>query len=544
MDSKTMGEGSLHIAGVSFAGLPGIVLGHNEDIAWGATNSYFDFSDVYTEVLSPDGEGVMFNGAAVPFVQREFTIPVNGADPTIHQARFVPHHGPVLSIDRDAGKAISMAWTGQRATTDFNFLLGLMTSTNAEEARDALRSSTTVGQNFVVADRGGNIGWFPYNQVPSRPWASAEVPNFLPVPGDGTAEWEGHVAYEDLPQVYNPASAYIATANNDMTGAFRDGDPTNDGEAALQNFVAPGYRHERIVERILAEPTHDRASMESILADVHSLLGERTVPAILEGLSASEADLSEGAREVQAALAAWDFNCPSGLDGFRVDSPASGDEAERTSAIGCAAFHVLWPRIKEFAFGDELSASGVTMAAEDDALVFALTQPSRLTGTYWDSVETGEVETQAAIIAQAAEAASVWLMENLGAARSEWLWGRVHTITLRADLLDTAGVTDYNNGPYANDGGNYTVDVARPGSDMSHRSGASMRLACAVSPEGGPACTIQLPGGQRHFPDDMFYENLLHRWLENRPIELEFDVAAVRETATESTAMLPAGVSP
>ena len=139
-----------------------------------------------------------------------------------------------------------------------------------------------------------------------------------------------------------------------------------------------------------------------------------------------------------------------------------------------------------------------------------------------------------------ADEAADWLTENIGPDSSGWLWGRVHTITLRADLLDTAGVTDFNNGPYANDGGNYTVDVARPSShDMTHRSGASMRFTCEVSPSGGPACTIQLPGGQRHFPGDPFYENLFHRWLQNDPVPLGFDLEGVRHTASESTRLTP-----
>jgi len=539
MDAKTNGSGDMHVAGVSFAGLPGIVLGQNEHIAWGATTTYFDFSDVYLETLSPDGNGVMLNGEEVPFVEREFTFPVNGMDDVVQTVLYVPHHGPVLSIDRDAGTAVSMSWTGQRATTDFNFIHAMIVATSVEEARVALRNSTTIGQNFVVAGRNGDIGWFPYSAIPQRPWVSESLPHFLPLPGDGSAEWQGAVPYEDLPQAFNPPAAFIATANNDMTGAFGDGDPTNDNQAALQNFTAAGYRHERIVDRLLAEETHSRESMESILADVHSLIGERTTPALLEALNGAE--LSDGAQQVRDALAAWQFDCPTGLAGTEASSPAVTDTAVLSEAVGCSAFHALWTRVRGLTFSDELAAAGLSGSGNDAALVLALTDPTALNGTYWDDVSTDTVETQAQVIATAATDAASWLTEQTGAASSEWLWGRVHTVTLRADLLDTAGVSDFNNGPRANDGGLYTVDVANPrgAQDLSHRSGASMRYACRYESAESPAsCTIQIPGGQRNFPDDPYYGNLFDLWLTNTSFQLQFDLAVARTNAVESVQLL------
>jgi penicillin amidase len=432
-----------------------------------------------------------------------------------------------------------MSWTGQRATTDFNFIHAMIVATSVEEARDALRNSTTIGQNFVVAGRNGDIGWFPYSEVPNRPWVSESLPHYLPLPGDGSAEWAGAVAYEDLPQAFNPPAAYIATANNDMTGAFSDGDPTNDSQAALQNFTAAGYRHERIVDQLTAREIHDRDSMETLLSDVHSLIGERTTPALLAALEGVE--LSEGAAMVRDALRDWTFDCPTGLAGTETSSAPSEDMEVRREAVGCSAFHALWPRLRTLAFADELNASGVSGSGNDAALVLALTEPTALSGSYWDNVETEEAESQADVVAAAATSAAAWLSEQTGPTSAEWLWGRVHTVTLRADLLDTAGVSDYNNGPRPNDGGLYTVDVANPrgAEDMGHRSGASMRFACSYDgPEAPASCTIQIPGGQRNFPEDPFYGNLFDLWLSNTSFPLRFDLEAARENAVESVRLV------
>ena len=168
LDARTNGTGSIHSAGMSFAGLPWIVIGQNEDLAWGATNSYFDQSDVYIETLSEDGSGVMFNGEVVPFIRKTFTYELAGADPVEQESLYVPHHGTVLSIDEEARTAIKHRWTGTELTTDVNFLTEIAAASTITEARDAIANVTSIGQNWVVATRDGDIGWFPYNSVPIR----------------------------------------------------------------------------------------------------------------------------------------------------------------------------------------------------------------------------------------------------------------------------------------------------------------------------------------------------------------------------------------
>ena len=154
--------------------------------------------------------------------------------------------------------------------------------------------------------RDGNIGWFPYNRVPLRPWNGPALPSWLPIPGDGSAEWGDYVAYDDLPQAFNPPDGYVATANNDMTGHLADGDPTNDGQDAIQHYVAVGYRGERIAERIEETNAHSLATMQDIQADVVSLLAERTLGRILNAANdpGANIDPATGGR-VRTALTGY-----------------------------------------------------------------------------------------------------------------------------------------------------------------------------------------------------------------------------------------------
>lgn len=546
IDSKAAGMGgNIKCAGVSLPGLPGVIIGQNENVAWGATTTFFDQADVYiedvvTSSVTGDPIGVRLNGNLVRFVEADFTFGIAGANPVTETFLYVPHHGPVISLDNTM--AVTVRWSAQDMTTDLNFLFEMLTSTNVTEAKAALSNFTAVGQNWVIADTSGNIAWFPANALPDRPWASSVLAPWLPLPGDGTAEWMGTIPLASIPQAENPSDGYLSTANNDMTGNLWDGDPTNDGTPYWQNYVATGYRHARIIERLEdGAGTHNRATMESILADVHSLLGEETAPRIIAAGTAGMANLSSDGQSALAALAAWDYQCPTGLTGNTPSSPATTDPTELASAVGCMTFHSLFPKIHDVAFLDETTTASVGRA-KIDAVISLLIRPSQLVGgeVYWDDVTTpGVTETSTMGIVAALNATGAYLAGEFGADSSAWIWGRKHTVTLSNQINAM-----YSNGPFANDGGLFTVDVANPtgafNDSYSHPAGPSIRLACDADTADGVGCTIQLPGGQRMFSTSPFYDDLMMRWLDNDPIPLRIEPTDFEPVETERLVINPA----
>ena len=546
IDAKSSGGGSVHVAGFSLPGLPAVVIGQNEEIAWGFTTTNFDMTDVYVETLSADGTAVIFNGEEVAFVEREFTFEVSGGEPVTEKFLYVPHHGPVLAIDREAGTALTLRWSAQEARTDLDYLLGLAQATDLEEARQAAENLSTIGQNVVVIDRQGGIGWFPYNYVPQRPWASADLPPWLPLPGDGSAEWGPPVPLAELPQLVNPESGYIATANNDMTGHLEDGDPTNDGQAAMQGFVAPGFRHRRIVKQLEAGAgQHTIETMQALMSDVHSEIGEAMLPPLLAAVPDNDEDLSESGRLALGALSGWDYTCPTGLAGPDPDSEPVADPDIAAASIGCAVFHGLLPRLSAATFQDELDAAGLADHPPSfSPLAMALARPEALRGgDYWDDVSTPEVETLADVARTALDQTGEWLTETLGPDVDAWRWGHLHTLTLRANLFDAAGLPTFNHGPFANDGGLYTVDVASPRSawtdDYQQVWGASMRYACQAGSDAPVSCLFQMAGGQRHYRDSAHYDDLLRRYLVNDAIAFPFLPAEVDQAAIERLTIEP-----
>ena len=258
------------------------------------------------------------------------------------------------------------------------------------------------------------------------------------------------------------------------------------------------------------------------------------------------AALNEAGRQVYQALTDWRFGCPSGLDGIDLDTAAPvGDPEVIREAAGCSAFHVVLGRVLTNTFSDELAAANVEWRPDAKALVRLLKRPElmQVGATFWDDVTTGDdVETRTQVVTQALNSAGAWLRENQGPMKTDWLWGRIHNVSLLAPLINDAGITDYNHGPFANDGGLYTVDVAKPAhyvdDDYRQEAGASMRFACEMTSP--PNCTMQLPGGQRHLRTEAHYNDLLPGWLTNTSFPLLFRENAVAEATVETIELVPA----
>jgi len=550
-DAKTHGGGTMHVAGVTFAGIPWPLVGQNENLAWGATTTYMDFSDIYVETLVRNEHGnptgVMFKGAEVPFVRRTFKITFSDGTTEDKELLFVPHHGAVRSsIEPGDTTAITLRWTGNDIDTDLDLFSEIAVATNIDEARRAFEKGTTVGQNWVVIDSDNNIGWFPYNRLPKRTWATnlaGDAPPWLPLDGRGDYEWDEYFSLDELPQVINPESGYIATANNDLTGALFDGDPTTllDGTfyPPYQTDAASGFRHKQIIDLIESfGDQHSRDTMDQIVSNVHSLIGERMRPGMLAIATDPNTTPGLDGQKVLDALQSWDLTCPTGLAGPYTDSDLAMDADELLASSGCTAFHVLYSQLRARIEANEDAPGG---GAPSFAMYYSIVDPTQLAvqdeDTYWDDPLTTTVETKFTVMTDALRATGQFLVDWLGPDQSKWAWGRLHGLQLSEDL-STFFIPDYDNPPpgeplFANDGGLFTIDVADPSFDgdaspeknfdFVQTAGPSTRLVCEALPE-GPACTIQLPGGQSSDIDSPNYEDLLFPYLRNEPMPLVFDI--------------------
>jgi penicillin amidase len=557
LDARTHGDGEFHSAGVTFAGLPWVLIGQNENVAWGLTTANMDFTDVYEEEVI-DGSGVRFKGEVVPFKRVPWTVTFSDETTEEKELIFVPHHGPVMGAVQD-DVAYTLRWTGHDISTDINFLTKLNAAATLEEARVALQDMTTVGQNVVVVDTAGEIGWFPYSHLPKRTWATdldGDAPPWLPLDGRGDYEWDEYFTLEELPQATNPASGYIATANNDMTGALFDGDPTSNGPP-FQVTAAAGFRHKRIVDLIDdGENQHSVATMDALISDVYSLIGERMRPGIMAIVEHQDTpDLSLDALKVVSALESWTFTCPTGLAGPYTNSDLVSNTAELVESSGCTAFHAL---LNELRFQIEHNKDAPSSFDPEErnptfATYYSIVDPNELVAgdIYWDNPDTMAEETKYEVMARALNDVGERLDQEygLGPVETKWAWGRLHGLILQSDLGSFLGPNYDNPAPadpfsaFANDGGLYTVDVAAPnptgpsrGADLAEFTqswGASTRFVCEALPE-GPKCTIQLPGGQSGILDSPNYDDLLFPYLRNEPMLLVFNIDEAAKNAVDT----------
>ena len=459
--------------------------------------------------------------------------------------RFVPHHGPVRSIDLENDVAITLRWTASDITTDANFLTKLAVATTVMEAREAMRDITALGQNYVVIDDQGSFGWFPYSLVPNRTWARdldmndpSEPFPWLPLVGTGDYEWDEFYAYHDLPQALNDSRGWIATANNDFTGAAFDGNPTNNGFAPQQtDRVRLGFRAGRIAELIEASDQHTRQSMEALVHDVLSLIGRELLPNVLEIANHSQTTLTANAQKVVNALTDWGFTCPTGVMGNDPAMSSLASAAEVRESSGCTAWHEVLRDINDGVVGDEADSKSFPSSAT----YFSIMDPSRLRAgdVYWDDRRTPDVvETKYDIVGAAFDTAGAALVARFGDDETEWPWGRTHGFQLESLLADLSDLfAEFSNPPgqdafFANRGGLYTVDVANPDEAGRHGGGAALRFQCDGTQP--PDCTMQLPGGQSAHRASPHYEDLLLLYLDRQPIPLVFDIDQARQNAVET----------
>jgi penicillin amidase len=534
---RTVGKSCPYdVAGVSFPGVPAVILGHNARIAWGATNVGPDVEDLFEEKVDPaDPSHYLFRGTSTPFTVRHETIHVaNGPDVEIDVRS--TGHGPVISdVDDDlkaTGALYSLRWTAIAEPDQLlDTFFGIDRAANWGDFRSALAVYGTPSQNFIYADVDGHIGLQVPGRIPIR-----QDPGDLgdrPVPGwDGLHEWLGFARYEDLPHVLDPPAGRIVTANAaPVDGTFpiymgRDWDP--------------GYRAQRITELLDGAASSGGVTLDTM----RSIQTDPKVgrAALVVGHLDVAVPTTEDGRTVLQRIRAWDSTCT-------------------VESQGCAAYMTFEYRLLRGLFDDEL---GNDLARDYNggspswqALIALLGDPS---ASWWDDRSTTDRhETMPDVLGTALDAAGSALRAELGDPDG-WTWGREHTITFQEATLGQGGLGPVNwylnRGSYpvagaagAVDNTYYRFEAAyfdpddpayRPGglrTVFDVTNGPSYRLAIDMGDLDGAG--IVTTTGQSGNPFDRHYGDLIDSWLAGRLIPLSFSSAALNATATSTLSLTP-----
>lgn len=251
-------SGDYDVAGVTLPGVPYVIVGHNQHIAWGLTNLGPTVEDVYIEKFNDRGEYLTADGWKQPEHRKEI-IRVKGK-PDIVLDVVLTRHGPIITpLVPGETRQLALKWTIYDPQVQHNPFFELNSAGNWQEFRAAFSKFGAPGQNAVYADTDGNIGYQATGFVPLR----AAGDGSLPVPGDdNTNEWTGYIPFDQMPSVYNPPSGIIVTANSRVT-------PKDYPYSITTEWVAP-YRTQRIYRLLGASKKYSAADMLTIQTDIFS----------------------------------------------------------------------------------------------------------------------------------------------------------------------------------------------------------------------------------------------------------------------------------
>ena len=455
------------VAGFSFPGAPGVVIGHNNRIAWGFTNADPDVQDVFMEHINPDNRyQYEYGGEWVDMDVLNETIRLRDGTSVPLEIRYT-RHGPIITApygkvefaaqaSARAGETLELAlrWTALEPTFTLRAIFRLNTAQNFDDFREALRDFAAPAQNIVYADVDGNIGYQMPGYVPIR----ANGNGLLPAPGwTGQNEWTGYIPFDEMPYAYNPPEGYIVTANNAAV------DPSYPFMLSLS--WDPGYRAQRIVDMIEAQPKVSMGYMQQMQADNLNLGAQEVLPFLLT-LSFDDTRLNAALQQLRG----WDFQ-------MHMDSQPAALYMSFFNSLMAATFHDDLPE----AYWPSGGARNWVMLRQ------LLVQPE---SEWWDNKTTPAVETRDDILRQAWTAGYAALEARLGPAASRWTWGDLHTITFENETLGQSGMAAiealFNRGPFPASGGTSIVnansfdlaadDGEADGNAFAVRAGPSLRM--------------------------------------------------------------------
>ncbi|WP_456094122.1 penicillin acylase family protein [Nonomuraea glycinis] len=507
------------VTGFSFSGVPGVIIGHTDEIAWGFTNLGPDVADLFLEQV--DGDSYLYQGEQVKLETREEHIKVAGGKTVLLTVRGT-RHGPLVNgviggvqegLDKTGeANAVALSWTALMPGRTADAIFALNEAGDWHEFRAAAALFEVPAQNLVYADVTGTIGYQAPGRIPVRTKGDGTVP----VPGwTGEYDWKtAPIPYDQLPSVRNPAEGFLVTANNAVIDPRRY-------EPLLTKDWAYGYRSQRILDRLreeIGKGKVDAATMSRIQQDTHNGFAAKLVPALM---AVDLAGPSTGARRL---LDGWDGS--QGID----SAPA-------------AYFNAIWRHLLRLTFHDDLPERAWPSGGDRwyEVVGRLLDTPD---DPFWDDVTTeGRTEGRDDVLRQAMASAYQEVSGLLGTDVKAWRWGDLHRLTLTNGSLGTSGIAPiealFNRGPLSVPGGKDAVnatgwDVRK---DYSITTVPSMRMIVDLA-DLDKSQWINLTGASGHAFHANYWDQA-PRWARGDLLPMYSNTDSVKKAATHILRLTP-----
>lgn len=518
----------MDVAGFSFSGVPGVIIGHNASIAWGFTNLAPDVTDLYVERIR--GDRWQHDGRMRPLRTRTETIEVRDGEDVELTVRSTAH-GPLLSdvatefgdLVGDVGDSgvvadpagwehgVALAWTALEPRPTAEAILGLDLATDWSSFRAALKDFAAPGQNVVYADTEGHIGYQATGRVPIRREGHTGL---VPVAGWRSAnDWTGdYVPYDALPNLFDPDSDAVVTANQAVV------DPAGGYPFFLTDDWDRGYRSTRISELLAADESLSAEDMAAIQMDDRNPMAPVLTPYLLD------VDLPRGYySDGQRLLADWDHHQPA-------DSAAA------------AYYNVVWRELLAATFHDELPEE---LWPDGGQRWFAVVTEllTRPRDAWWDDVETETVETRDDVLTDAMRDARDELTSRQSPNEEEWSWGGLHRLELRSSTLGESGIgvveRMFNRGGWELAGGGAIPDATAWDAAEGYQvvTAPSMRMVVPMD-DLDAARWVNLTGVSGHAFNG-HYTDQTDLWARGETLPWRFSREAVTDAGEATLTLLP-----
>jgi len=505
------------VAGMSIVGVPFVIVGRNQRIAWGVTNAMMDDNDFYYEVVDSVQHPTRYklNNQWMPITEDIDTIIVKDTLPVVLSV-YRTHRGPIINkIEPTAQTAkwlVSMRWVGHEISNEAGTFYRLSKAGNWQDFREALKQFSVPAQNFVYADVDGNIGYRTGGKIPIRISKGAT----LPYSGwTDEYDWKGFVPFDQMPQVYNPPEGFVATANNKI---IDDSYPYH-----ISNHWESPWRAIRIHEVLREQSKFTVEEIQRLQLDLYSTHAREVVPLILHAFD---------------SVSVTDVNVKTMLEYFRNWNYEMRKEDVSTTlfqtTINKMIYNIFHDRMGDRLYGlyDTLSSTPLS------ALSSLLNNPN---SEWFDNPATSNRETRDDVIRASVHDALDELKSELGGELKEWRWGNVHTVTF--DHVFGANkllARFFSIGPYPVGGSHSTVNVGQYFIAHSFVSsvGPSMRQVMNMA-DINDTRTV-LPPGQSGQVFSKHYKDQIGLWLNGgykvRPMQKEM----IESTASSVLILEPA----
>jgi len=488
---------SVNVYGVSLQGVPNVIIGFNEQIAWGVTNAETDIMDWYEITFKGDSlDEYLYDGQWRKTRKIVEEVKVRGGK-TVLDTVVYTHHGPIVQRDekqrafRMAAPRHAMRWVGLDTSREALAFYKLNRASNYDEFVQAIRYYACPAQNFVFADQDGDIALWHNGKFPAK-WQGQG--KYICDGSDPLYDWQGWIPHKNNPHVKNPQRGFVSSANQHAV--------TEDYPYFFIGYYAPYFRGKRINQRLAEMDNVTPEDFRKLQLDTKNLHAESVLPTLLKYVNPKE--LTEREQKVYEALAQWDFF----------------NEPEKMAPT---IFKEWWRRLYTAIWYDEFNPEEMYLRLPSGVrtVQMIIEEPE---AKWFDNVNTDEEETLADIILTSFKEEVASLHERLGDMGDAWRWGRYKGTEIR-HLARLPGFGS----DVLNVGGDRGIVNAITGSH-----GPSWRMIVQLGPV-MKAWGIY-PGGQSGNPGSPHYDDFIDHWVHGEVAPLLFleseDVKNKRIVAT------------